>query len=486
MMLPKSVVMIAYAFPPEGAAGVFRPLRFIRQLPAMGWRPCVIAAEQYGYERYDPALLNLVPEETEVIRVPGRDPWQAFQLWRAQQVTENLAKTSTDGGQQPAKKASWRASVRRVLSELVQMAEAYGYHPDRGMLWIRPAVKATVALCSRVKPEAIWATAGPVSSLVVAQRVSHRTGIPYVADFRDAWTITYNKFEARRPRWAVYRDRKRMYSLLKAARTVVFRYQTEAECYWRAYAGALEPSKIHIIPNGYEGEIDSFSAPKGEKCTILYTGTLESYRFDTLLQALRLLKETDAIRAKQLRLVFVGEVEQLERDAVRMQLSDIVEAHGPASYGETNKLQAGAHALLILGRPSTMKGHELFAGAKLFTYLKAGRPIIGVLPADETRKILRHVGVSTVADADSPREIVVLLQRIVNAWNHGTLTELVPDARACEAYSAPKQTAALVRALLGKPAADPFVPGCVEIPPSLIAEIDNRAWTANPSLACRV
>jgi hypothetical protein len=128
-----------------------------------------------------------------------------------------------------------------------------------------------------------------------------------------------------------------------------------------------------------------------------------------------------------------------------------------------------------------MKGYELFAGAKLFSYLQAGRPIVGVLPPDETTKILHRVGVPTVADGDSPAEIVAVFQQLLDAWSGGTLSSLVPDRAACKAYSAERQTAALVCALEGKPAAEPFVPHSVEIPPSLREDIGAAAWAK----ACR-
>jgi hypothetical protein len=118
-----------------------------------------------------------------------------------------------------------------------------------------------------------------------------------------------------------------------------------------------------------------------------------------------------------------------------------------------------------------MKGHELFAGAKLFGYLKAARPIIGVLPSDETRRILRRVGVSTIADGGSVPEIIAVLKLLLEAWSRGTLKALLPDHTVCETYSAERQTAALVRALEARHAAEPFVPNSVEVPPSLSWEI---------------
>ena len=111
-----------------------------------------------------------------------------------------------------------------------------------------------------------------------------------------------------------------------------------------------------------------------------------------------------------------------------------------------------------------MTGYELFARRKVFGYLKAGMPIIGVLPNDETKKILLRVGVTTVADVDSQSEIVTVLRRLLDAWSQGKLSSLLPKRAACEIYSAERQTQDLVRALEGTPALEPFVPGSVEIP----------------------
>ena len=52
----KSVVMIAYNFPPDGSAGVYRPLRFVRHLGSMGWKSTVVAADNKRQGRYDPGL----------------------------------------------------------------------------------------------------------------------------------------------------------------------------------------------------------------------------------------------------------------------------------------------------------------------------------------------------------------------------------------------------------------------------------------------
>jgi hypothetical protein len=473
----KSVVMISYWFPPDGCAAVYRPLRFVRHLPEFGWSPRVITADldRYTCSRYDPALLALVPKGVQVSRVRSRDPWHALQASRARRSQERLSSVSPAAADRL--RAAQNGRVRSLLRRAVRQVEACCYHPDEAMGWIGPAVKATLQLCSRERPDILWATAGPVSSFVVAERVSRAAGLPYVLDFRDSWTITYNDFDESRPAWAKYLDRHRIYKLLQNAQAVIFRFATEAECYWRLYPGALKPLQIHLIPNGYDGPIEEFSVRKGERCEILYTGNVSDYRYDTLLEALRVFKELAPDQAKKLSLVFVGEGSKVlcERSG-SMGLADLITARDAMANHEVTRLTRAADALLILGRPPTMRGHELFAGAKLFGYLKAGRPIVGVLPADETKKILERVGVSTVADADSVPEIVAVIQKLLHAWSSDRLASLVPDRAACERYSAERQTAALARALEGRSAAEAFVPGSTEIPPSLKREFVAR-WS---------
>lgn len=474
--------MIAHDFPPEGSAGVYRPLRFVRCLPQVGWRAAVVSCEKAVYERYDPALLALIPPETEVYRARGRDPWQSLQALRARRIQEAAARGPAAIRQR--RQAAYETAARASLRQLVRRVESWCYHPDLAMAWIRPAVDEAVKLCVRMRADVICGTAGPVSAFVVAHRASRRTRLPYVLDFRDAWTITYNDFEAMRPAWARRRDRLKLREMLRGAAAVVFRYHSEAECYWRAYAGALHASRVHIIPNGYDGPLDDSPVPPGDKCAILYTGTLSSYRYDTVLQSLRTFKQRDPEGAGRLSLVFVGEgSEALRREAESCGVGDMVETRGPVSHDEVTKLQRNAHALLALGRPSSMKGYELFAGAKIFEYLKARKPIIGFLPQDETRNILSRVKVSTVADIESPSAMIGVLEALMEAWASSGLNALLPDRAACEAYSAEQQTAALARALEGAPAMQPFIPGAVEIPASLREDIDCGEWIRNDSQA---
>lgn len=465
--------MIARFFPPEGSATSFRTLRFVRQLVARGWKTTVITATPSQYERYDPKLVDMIPLQTRVIPVVGYDRWQQFQSWRARRMAvEPVPVGTVSAHRSNAETAGLRAGLR----SMVRLAEACWYQPDVASPWIAHGVNEGLTVCAQDRPHMLWANAGRLSAFYIAQQVSERTGIPYVLDFDDAWSITSNDHDCRRPRWATRAMRRRMHALLRGAHAVVFRYESEAECFWRAYPGAMTASKIYIIPNGFEAPIERFNVPPGDKCTVLYSGTLPDYRYDTLLTALEELKKKDPEGARRLLLRFVGEgMEPLAAEVNSRGLSDIVETCGPTSFEKVSHLQREAHALLALGRPATMKGYELFAGAKLFGYLKGGRPIIGVLPRDETKQVLMRVGVQTIADVDSVSEIVMVFQRLLTTWSSRSLESLAPDRKACEAYSSERQTDILIRALEGIPSEKPFIPGAQSIPPSL-CEIEDPRW----------
>ena len=444
----KSIVMFAYYFPPEGNAAVYRPLRFLKELVKKGWQATVVSCEPYRYERYDTQLLGQVPSGTRIVRAKGRDPWRALQTRREVQTKNKLDGLSAEEVRQVV--AGHRLPWRSRLRELVRAAEAWVYRPDRAVAWIRPATRETIATCQRNPPNVIWATIGPLSAGVVAYRTSVATGIPYVLDFRDPWGLEYYDREVRRPAWAKRMDNRIMSRMFERAQAVVFLFESVAQAYLRAFPRALERTKIHVIPNGFEGEVESFVHVPGDRCTVLYAGTLGTYRYDTLLEGLVQLKRKDPKRIAQLRLRFVGEgLQELAERVADLDLGDLVQIIPPTSSAEVRRLQREAHALLVLGRMPGRKGHELVAGAKLFGYLQAGRPIIGVVPRDETRRTLNQVGNSIIADAETPAEVVAVFEKVLNAWSNRTLGRLVPNRAACEAYSSSRQITSLVAALNG-------------------------------------
>jgi len=212
--------MISHSFPPEGNAGTYRPLRFVRHLPALGWRPIVISEDTDRYERYDPGLLELVPKGTEIIRVRNNDLWKQIQDRRMNRFAQRTSSMSEERVAQVH--ASHRRPLRSLLREGVRELEALIYRPDTAVFWVRPATNAAVKACVENKADVIWATGSPWSSFIAARRASRRTSKPYVMDLRDSWTLSYDELQQRQSEWAKARDRKLLCSLIRDAQAVVF------------------------------------------------------------------------------------------------------------------------------------------------------------------------------------------------------------------------------------------------------------------------
>src|SRR5262245_11440893 len=69
-MASRTLLLLTYHFPPSAAVAVYRMLGFVRYLPRFGWNPVVVAPPRMPGEPEDAALLDLVPEDTPVFRVP--------------------------------------------------------------------------------------------------------------------------------------------------------------------------------------------------------------------------------------------------------------------------------------------------------------------------------------------------------------------------------------------------------------------------------
>jgi glycosyltransferase involved in cell wall biosynthesis len=152
----RTVLVLAYFFPPHGGAGVQRTLKFVKYLPEYGYDPVVVTTRAADYEARDPSLLAEVPPRTRLVRAP--DP--ALLRW---------AITGFDY-------LGW------------PLLRALAGWPDPAAAWIPAATVSAIAIARRQEPDVIFSSAPPFSAHVAASLAARATGIPWVADFRDEFT----------------------------------------------------------------------------------------------------------------------------------------------------------------------------------------------------------------------------------------------------------------------------------------------------------
>ena len=71
----RRALMLGYAFPPLGGAGVQRTLKFVKYLPEQGWDPTVVRGRRSPYQMRDPTSAPRFPLECGCCGRPSC-PWR--------------------------------------------------------------------------------------------------------------------------------------------------------------------------------------------------------------------------------------------------------------------------------------------------------------------------------------------------------------------------------------------------------------------------
>jgi hypothetical protein len=72
--LKKPVLIISYYWPPAGGPGVQRWLKFAKYLPRNGYDVTVVVPENPDYPVLDKSLIEDIPEDIRLLKVPIKEP----------------------------------------------------------------------------------------------------------------------------------------------------------------------------------------------------------------------------------------------------------------------------------------------------------------------------------------------------------------------------------------------------------------------------
>ncbi len=398
--MSRRLLVLAYFFPPLAGGGVHRVLSFVRHLPARGWDCTVVCAGERDYWVRDPSLLARVPAGTEVLRVPGGS---ALGAWLRLRGGEGRRRGGTFAG------------LRRLAN--------WWLLPDSYVGW---SVRARAAALRRVAAggiDAVLSTSPPDSVHLAGAAVAARTGLPWVADFRDPWT-GLSFFVPPTP-WHRARQLAMETRVLERADLVLAASRTHLE----SLGGAPGPRvrRAEHLPNGFEpAPAAAAAAPDPDHFRLAFTGTLNLMEdAGTLLEAVHEMLARVPEARRRLRVDLAGPYDlDYEDRSVALGLRGIVRFTGPLEHAASRALQRGADALL-LWKPRG-GGFRTMVPGKLYEYLDAGRPILALLPADdEAAGLVRRAGGAVLPPGDRAA-LARALETLYMAWKQGGRA---PDAR---------------------------------------------------------
>jgi glycosyltransferase involved in cell wall biosynthesis len=378
------VAVCSYWYPPARTIASLRIAKFVKYLPEFGWEPLVFTVEPVT-NRYTAA--GSLPDEAlpgHVRRVP--DP--SLHVW-IDRLT-GREHNAVDNGSSPA------SGFRRLAYRLYRDVACI---PDETWPWLRhyPRIRRAAA---DANVDVIFSSSPPATAHLIARRLAHDLGKPWVADLRDPWADVHTVDRSAARRWFDTRLEHRTLRDVAALTTV-------SHTMSRRFAAQYD-KPVHVIMNGYDPDdlpSDVHTDPEAERFTLVYTGMLYEGRRTPMMvfKALDQLSRRGEINLTQVAVKLFGRNLSIAHRELNEfpELSPSVELGGEIGYQESLIAQRRASVLLLLEWPDP-RAAGVMTG-KIFEYLAAGRPILAIGPRDgEIDQILRATGrgvlVSTVEE----------------------------------------------------------------------------------------
>lgn len=402
----RNVLMIAAAFPPTGGSGVQRTAKFAKYLPKFGWNPTLWTIDGLEGMPRDETLLNDLPPEVTILANRWTRPMHGVRSAVAR-LAEREGLASTLG-----QAARWRLGSR--LAEKESRLE-----PDHYISWAEASVDPLLRLIESGEFDAIYSTFSPASNHWLGLALKRKTGLPWIADFRDLWTDDYRYTETSVGRRRGHRNLEQ--EILEAADFVVGVSKTQTSILSNHVPA--QRWKFVTITNGFDPDDFVVKNPASStssarhRFVLSHVGRFDQWRTgDTWFGGVAEFVQRLGPSRNRFELRIVGHADQRTRSKMlatgaRCSFVDYL------PHGEAVREMTTADALLLCV-PSGPNAESVIP-AKLFEYLAARRPVLVVGPADgEPARIVQSCGAGLVAPLDE-RKIANALCDLYDAWSAG-------------------------------------------------------------------
>jgi glycosyltransferase involved in cell wall biosynthesis len=283
--------------------------------------------------------------------------------------------------------------------------------------WVPFAVRRGLELASDGSFDVIYSSSYPMSSHLVALLLKKRTGLPWVADYRDEWSIRRMlKWRTELHHWlARHLDRW----FVRTADRVVTTSPEHSRRFRQTFGG--ESEKFVTVTNGYDeddfrGPVPSRPSDLRGKFLISHVGSVFEWRnANAFLEAVRICIDGGVIPPDRLRVAFVGPNRtRLPRDLTER--GNLV-MPGYVAHSDAVAWMRFSDVLLLINSERTN------IPAKTFEYLAAGNPILALVREGPTAELVREAGAGTVIGGEDVNSVSATLSDLYRKWERGELAK---------------------------------------------------------------
>ena len=418
----KKVLIISYYWPPTGGSGVQRWVKFSKYLRNYGWEPIVYTPENPERLATDESLLEELPSGMQVLKRHISEPYALYHKF--------FGASDKGAGVNPLnqQKKTWKQKLAIALRGNL-------FVPDPRVGWVGPSVRYLARYLKENTVDTIVTTGPPHSMHLIGLRLKKRTGVRWVADFRDPWTeMHYFKHMGLLP-WTAAWHRNMEQRVLDTADLVIAVSEPV-----RADFQARTQTPVALVTNGFDGEDFASEAPElpADRFTLVHTGLFASDGNPLKLWEVLARKCSEDRNFKsQLRIRLAGKTDAEILEALRIRgLADNVENLGYLPHQQTVELQRSANVLLLPLRQEPEYAKAL--PGKIFEYLAARRPVLGIgQEGGAAASVLKDAGAGVMYDWERSES---MRNWIESAWDRHLAGKEGLSGGDIEAYSRERLT----------------------------------------------
>jgi glycosyltransferase involved in cell wall biosynthesis len=270
----------------------------------------------------------------------------------------------------PLKGSGWftrlaNALLRRIL---VPVGQEY--------FWARAATRKALAVAGKLPPGVIIATSPPQAALIAGARVARRLKWPLILDYRDPWSA-YDWPEWHRGWISQWFARRIEQSLVRRSAGRVLNTPSMRDWFEESFPQASVASNF-VVPNGFDAVPSAQSPAAGGTLEIVHAGEIYGSRsLVPLLHAVERLGQRHPERP--VHVTTYGALPAAEWQRIRdAGLDRFIEERPRIPFASLFAELQRAHVLLAV-----VSDHMTYSVPyKIYDYMAAGRPILGLAPRD--------------------------------------------------------------------------------------------------------
>lgn len=357
----RKVLVITYYWPPAGGPGVQRWLKFVKYLRDFDVEPVLYIPENPHYPLIDNTFLKDIPNDLVIYKHPIKEPYRLasfFSSKKTKRISSGIIQSKDQS----------------FIEKMFLWVRGNLFIPDARKFWVKPSVNYLRGVLEKEGIDTIITTGPPHSVHLIGYYLKQTKAVNWIADFRDPWTtIGYHK-KLKLTSYAKRKHKLLETKVLKSADKIIVTSATTKKEFEQ-----ITEQPIKVITNGYDSEISS-TQKLDEKFTISHIGSMLTGRNPVKLwQVLSDLLKNNIDFKNALHLQFIGVIS----DDVLQSLNDFgLQTHfkvvGYVSHEKAIEFQKTSQILLLVEIDS-LDTIGIIPG-KLFEYMAAKRPILGVGP----------------------------------------------------------------------------------------------------------